>query len=425
MNRKSLGLLALLLLNLAAEASVSSFALDNVPSADDTTLDLAELAYPPYVNQSQEWSVQPFRGFLVPHHYDMMAMYKHVSGFSFRYRAAMRQAEGIGEYRDKLTYGFTLNVMDLGSDVAGYGIGSGAMLMAQSGRNGYFLFSMGLGYLTQKFDAINNPRNVAIGSRMNGTMQLGHHWELASWPGKKSPETQTIEHLWKINLELGMLHFSNANWSQPNFGINIPYASVGLKKALVHSYLRSYNDKQRLGVHRTEISDLRECPNRGWKHSSTYGEVKVPNVPLWSHSVGFRMGRRQIELDQRVTFTNLLLDYVAEHATPKIGQFWRYGVNVFFDKSYTYTKFGMASDAIRLSSFTEVALTFGHRWQFGRWGILADAGFYLYRPKDLKRAYYEGVGLSYRVISKLQAIARLKAHLSSADYMEWGLAYRL
>jgi hypothetical protein len=424
MMRKSLGLIAILLLNQAVKAAIPLLA-SSIVCQEDTSLERSELAYAPIVNQSQEWSVQPFRGFLVPHHYDMMAMYKHVTGLSFRYRAAMKAPEGQGLFCDKLTYGFTLNVMDLGSDVAGYGIGSGAMLMAQSGRNGYFLFSMGLGYLTQKFDAINNPRNVAIGSRMNGTMQLGHHWELASWPGKKSPETQTIEHLWKINLELGMMHFSNANWSQPNFGINIPYAAVGLKKALVHSYFRPYNDKKRLGVHRTEISDLRECPNRGWKLPSTYGEVKIPNVPLWSHSVGFRMGRRQIELDQRATFTNVLLDYVAEHATPKIGRFWRYGVNVFFDKSYNYTKFGMASDAIRLSNFTEVALTFGHRWRFGRWGILADAGFYLYRPKDLKRAYYEGVGLSYRVNPRLQAIARLKAHLSSADYMEWGLAYRL
>jgi len=425
MVRKSLGLLAFLLLNLVARATTLSPSLAASSPLGDTAQELAEVAYPPYVNQSQEWSVQSFRGFLVPHHYDMMAMYKHVSGLSFRYRAAMKAPEGQGAFQDKLTYGFTLNVMELGSEVSGYGIGSGAMLMAQSGRNGYFLFSMGLGYLTQKFDAINNPRNVAIGSRMNGTMQLGHHWELVSWPGRKSPQNQSIEHLWKINFELGMMHFSNANWSQPNFGINIPYAALGIKKAWVHSYFRPYNDKQREGVYRTEIRDLSGCPKRGWKHPSTYEVCGNPGEPGWSHSIGFRMGRRQIELDQRATFTNVLVDYVAEHATGRRGQRWRYGVNVFFDKSYTYTKFAVPSDAIRLNKFTEVALTVGHRWQFGRWGILADAGFYVYRPKDIKRAYYEGVGLSYHINPRLQAIARLKAHLSSADYMEWGLAYTL
>lgn len=421
---KSLGLMAFMLLNQAATANISSF--DSLGNhSQDTTIERAELAYPPIVNQSQEWSVQPFRGFLAPHHYDMMAMYKHVNGLSFRYRAAMKAPEGQGAFRDKLTYGFAVNLMDLGSDVAGYGIGSGAMLMAQSGKNGYFLFSMGLGYLTQKFDALSNPRNVAIGSRMNGTMQLGHHWELVSWPGKKIAQSTQIEHLWKLNMEAGLMHFSNANWSQPNFGINVPYLALGLKKSLVHSYFRPYNDKQRVGVHRTEISDLRESGARGWKHPSTYENCGAPGEKIWEHSLGFRMGRRQMELDQRETFTNVLLDYVAEHSTGNRGHYWRYGVNVFFDKSYTYTKFGAYSDAISLTDFTEVALTFGHRWQFGRWGILADAGLYMYRPKDMKRLYYEGVGLSYHINPRLQAIARLKAHLSSADYMEWGFAYTL
>ena len=424
MVRKSLGLMAFMLLNQAVGAQSSVSVKDSVNSLDSIT-ETAGVAYAPIVNHSAEWSVQPFRGFLLPHHYDMMAMYKHVNGLSFRYRAAMMAPEGQGAFRDKLTYGFTVNLMDLGSDVAGYGIGSGAMLMAQSGRNGYFLFGMGLGYLTQKFDAIENPKNVAIGSRWNGTMQLGHHWELVSWPGKKIAQSTQIEHLWKLNMEAGLMHFSNANWSQPNFGINVPYLALGLKKSLVHSYFRPYNDKQRVGVHRTEISDLRECPNRGWKHPSTYESCMGFDPKLWLHSIGFRMGRRQIELDQRATFTNVLVDYVAEHSTGNRNHRWRYGVNVFFDKSYTYTKFGTNSDEVGFKDYTEVALTIGHRWQFGRWGILADAGFYLYRPKDIKRAYYEGVGLSYHINPRLQAIARLKAHLSTADYMEWGFSYTL
>ena len=424
MVRKSLGLMAFMLLNQAVGAQSSVSVKDSGNSLDSIT-ETAGVAYAPIVNHSAEWSVQPFRGFLLPHHYDMMAMYKHVTGVGFRYRAAMKAPEGQGAFGDKITYGFTVNLMDLGSDVAGYGIGSGAMLMAQSGRNGYFLFGMGLGYLTQKFDAIENPKNVAIGSRWNGTMQLGHHWELVSWPGKKIAQSTQIEHLWKLNMEVGLMHFSNANWSQPNFGINVPYLALGLKKSLVHSYFRPYNDKQRVGVHRTEISDLRECPNRGWKHPSTYESCMGFDPKLWLHSIGFRMGRRQVELDQRATFTNVLLDYVAEHSTGNRNHRWRYGLNVFFDKSYTYTKFGTNSDEVGFKDYTEVALTFGHRWQFGRWGILADAGFYLYRPKDIKRSYYEGVGLSYHINPRLQAIARLKAHLSTADYMEWGFSYTL
>lgn len=441
MNLRALGLLALLLLNQLAEAQ--HVALTNLhDELQDSAMETAEVVYAPIVNQSAEWMVQPFRGFLLPHHSDMMSMYKHVTGIGFRYRAAMKATEGLGRFSDKLTYGYTLNLMDLGSEVAGYGAGAGALLMAQSGRKGYFLFGMGLGYLSQKFDAIENPRNIAIGSNMNGTMQLGYHLELASnqkyrnriflanlvnekVTGTEKHRSQLVSSLWKLNLELGMMHFSNANWSQPNFGINLPYLAVGLKKSLVHSYFRPYNDKQRVGVYRTEISDLQECSNRGWKNPSTYELSVAPRNTGWSHSVGFRAGRRQIELDERQTFVNTLLEYVAEYETGNRGHRWRYGGNVFFDKSYLYTKFGKGVEVFGLRDYTEVALTLGHRWQFGRWGILADAGFYLYRPKKTKRAYYEGVGVSYGLSPKVQLIARLKAHLSMADYMEWGINYTL
>lgn len=465
---RSLGLMALLLLNQAASAIIPLIDAKAF-SSEDTAIERAELAYPPIVNQSREWSVQPFGGFVLPHHTDMMAMYKHANGVGIRYRAAMKAEEGLGVLHDKLTYGFTVNLMDLGSAEAGYGIGTGALLMAQSGRNGYFLFGMGIGYLSQKFDALSNPRNVAIGSRYNGTMQLGYHWELKTFSkamnmkiGSKEIdrldlENKEIKDLWKLSLELGLMHFSNANWSQPNFGINVPYLGIGIKRALIHSYFHSYNDQNRLGVYPTTVRDLRESEGRGWKHPLTYNclpsqtdvsqdslatlnlglsmnkpwrehpskSLKLIYVPQWSHAIGFRVGRRQIELDQRKTFTNVLFDYVAENRSKTMGHRWRYGLNIFFDKSYLYTKFAKEPEGYGLKDFTEVAATFGHRWQFGRWGIIADAGFYLYRPSDMKRAYYEGVGVIYRVSPKIQATARLKAHLSTADYMEWGLSYFL
>ena len=112
MFRKSLGLMAFVLLNLAAGAQSAVSVKDSLKSLDSTT-ETAGVAYAPIVNHSAEWSIQPFRGFLLPHHYDMMAMYKHVNGIGFRYRAAMKAPEGQGAFRDKLTYGFTVNLMDL------------------------------------------------------------------------------------------------------------------------------------------------------------------------------------------------------------------------------------------------------------------------------------------------------------------------
>ena len=349
------------------------------------------------VYKSSEWSAQLMGGYLIPHHSDMMAMYRHATGINVKYRSAINQPNGNGANIDKITYGYTFNLLNLGSEVAGYAIGAGGLVMPQSGKYNFWILGMGIGYLTKRYDEFGNPRNPAIGSHLNGMMHLGYHFDVGPYLNKWG---------WKMYAEAGMVHFSNANWRQPNFGVNIPYLSIGAKRTL---FLAGINNKSAPWKHIKQI---------GASRSRSY--VKSPQ-----HLVGFRLGRRQIELDQRRTFVNGVLEYNCEFPRALLGPRFRVGANVFFDKSYMYSKFGLKSDAISLNDFTEVAITAGSRWEYGKWGFIADAGLYLFRPDDTKRRYYEGIGVSYKATQRVYLIARLKAHLSSADYMEWGVSYQL
>jgi opacity protein-like surface antigen len=348
------------------------------------------------VYKSSEWSAQLMGGYLIPHHSDMMAMYRHATGINVKYRSAINQPNGNGANIDKITYGYTFNVLNLGSEVAGYAIGAGGLVMPQSGKNNYWILGMGIGYLTKRYDEFGNPRNPAIGSHMNGMMHLGYHLDVGPYLNKWG---------WKMYAEAGMVHFSNANWRQPNFGVNIPYLSIGAKRTL---FLAGISNK-----------------SAPWRHIKQIGAIPSRSYVRNQHLVGLRLGRRQIELDQRRTFVNAVLEYNCEFRRALLGPRFRVGANVFFDKSYMYSKFGLKSDAISLNDFTEVAITAGSRWEYGKWGFIADAGLYLYRPDDTKRRYYEGVGVSYKATQRVYIIARLKAHLSSADYMEWGVSYQL
>lgn len=349
------------------------------------------------VYKSSEWSAQLMGGYLIPHHSDMMAMYRHATGINVKYRSAINQPNDNGANIDKITYGYTFNLLNLGSEVAGYAIGAGGVIMPQSGKSNYWILGMGIGYLTKRYDEFGNPRNPAIGSHLNGMMHLGYHLDAGRYLNEQG---------WKMYAEAGMVHFSNANWRQPNFGVNIPYLSIGAKRTL---FLAGINNKSASWKHIKQI---------GASRSRSY--VKSPQ-----HLVGFRLGRRQIELDQRRTFVNGVLEYNCEFPRALLGPRFRVGANVFFDNSYMYSKFGLKSDAISLNDFTEVAITAGSRWEYGKWGFIADAGLYLYRPDDTKRRYYEGIGVSYKATQRMYLIARLKAHLSSADYMEWGVSYQL
>jgi len=365
------------------------------------------------VYKSSEWSAQLMGGYLIPHHSDMMAMYRHATGINVNYRSAINQSNGNGANIDKITYGYTFNLLNLGSEVAGYAIGAGGLVMPQSGKYNYWILGMGIGYLTKRYDEFGNPRNPAIGSHLNGMMHLGYHLDAGRYLNEQG---------WKMYAEAGMVHFSNANWRQPNFGINIPYLSIGAKRTL---FLASNNYGKVIEI-RPEVEGGINNKSAPWKHIEQIGAIPSRScVKSPQHLVGFRLGRRQIELDQRRTFVNAVLEYNCEFPRALLGPRFRVGANVFFDKSYMYSKFGLKSDAISLHDFTEVAITAGSRWEYGKWGFIADAGIYLYRPDDTKRGYYEGVGVSYKATQRVYIIARLKAHLSSADYMEWGVSYQL
>jgi opacity protein-like surface antigen len=365
------------------------------------------------VYKTSEWSAQLMGGYLIPHHSDMMAMYRHATGINVKYRSAINQQNDNGANIDKITYGYTFNLLNLGSEVAGYAIGAGGLVMPQSGKYNYWILGMGIGYLTKRYDEFGNPRNPAIGSHLNGMMHLGYHLDAGPYLNKWG---------WKMYAEAGMVHFSNANWRQPNFGINIPYLSIGAKRTL---FLASNNYGKVIEI-RPEVEGGINNKSAPWKHIEQIGAIPSRScVKSPQHLVGFRLGRRQIELDQRRTFVNAVLEYNCEFPRALLGPRFRVGANVFFDKSYMYSKFGLKSDAISLNDFTEVAITAGSHWEYGKWGFIADAGLYLFRPDDTKRRYYEGIGVSYKATQRVYLIARLKAHLSSADYMEWGVSYQL
>ncbi len=406
MNGRRLVILAsvvLLFSRLAAQDSTQSLSKLDTLSGGDAQFK-AILCKKPRIAfyKTSEWSAQLMGGYLIPHHSDMMAMYRHATGINVKYRSAINQPNGQGANIDKITYGYTFNLLNLGSEVTGYAFGAGGVVMPQSGKYNYWILGMGIGYLTKRYDEFTNPRNPAIGSHLNGMMHLGYHLDAGRYLNEQG---------WKMYAEAGLVHFSNANWRQPNFGVNIPYLSIGAKRTL---FL---------------ITDGKGKANSAsWKHVKQIGASSPPlKLRLQSpqHLLGFRLGRRQIELDQRRTFVNAVLEYNCEFPKGLLGPRLRVGANVFFDKSYMYKKFGLKSDAISLNDFTEVAISAGSHWEYGKWGFIVDAGFYLFRPDDTKRRYYEGVGVSYKATQRMYLIARLKAHLSSADYMEWGVSYRL
>ncbi|MBL7812022.1 MAG: acyloxyacyl hydrolase [Bacteroidetes bacterium] len=329
------------------------------------------------------WGFRTLPGFLVPHHEDMQAMMAHTTAFELT-REWRLDSSGILFKRHRNPFvGLGLNYMDLGNSINGkaftffacYDLGLlGTQKWSLRGRLG-----VGTGYLTKMYSQAN-PMNRAIGSHFNGFMQVLGYMQYQ--PSKRLA----------FQLGLGLSHHSNGNFSQPNLGVNEPSLFVGCK---LSDYARKISNP-----------DL--------------GTTRVHTVQ-WQ--LGFRLGLRQISVDDEMNFTIAIADLMIQYPQNPVRR-WRLGICYYYDRTYQYTKFQPMPGA-RLDRASEIAISGGQEYRIGRVGFTGDLGVYVYRPDRTKRAYYEALGLRYYVNDHLVVMNRLKAHLTSADFFEWGICYSI
>ncbi len=366
---------------------------------------------------SDYFQLEVMRGFVAAHTQGMQELYRHTSGLQLHLqRNMLRNQYHPSLFKKPLYYGTTINYQSLGSDAAGYAIGLGFSLFIPSGHQEKTKFTVGMGggYISMPY-SINNPKNIAIGSHINGMMRLGIQRDI--WRGRR-PEA-----LGSMQVNLGMTHFSNGNWSQPNLGVNIPYFSLAYRYKILSTAKKT--------AKATEHIHALQALHRSFESNRSYTIAHR----TWGLIGGIRAGIRQMEIDQEANFTIGVVELLAERkyslselstnsnlrsctAHP------HFGLTVFLDRTYQYNKPNPLPE-YRFSKTTELALLIGNRYVFGRVGVLTDVGFYLYRPGDAKRRYFQALGLSYLVNQRIIMTARLKVHLSSADYIEWGLGYRI
>ncbi|MFN5889405.1 MAG: acyloxyacyl hydrolase [Bacteroidota bacterium] len=360
--------------------------------------------------------IEAMRGFLAAHTQGMQELYQHTLGVQVHYqRSMLRNQYHPNQFKRVFQYGTTLNYQYLGSEAAGYAVGLGFSLFFTPGLSQHTRLTVGMGggYLSKPY-SLENPKNIAIGSHINGMMRLGIQRDI--WVVKANNRRASAQ------LNVGMTHFSNGNWSQPNLGVNMPYVSMSYK------YKLDLGAKQlkRMQSHQNALKQLNSAfeANRN---------ITLSNR-TWGLVGGFRVGRRQMEIDQEANFTTGIVELLVERSysyeeftnNKNLRSFSahpHWGLTMFMDRSYQYNK-PNPLPAYNFINTTELAAIVGNRYVFGRVGVLTDIGVYLYRPSDSKRRYFQALGLSYFVNQHLILTARLKVHLSSADYIEWGVGYR-
>lgn len=337
--------------------------------------------------QNQRWvSGRYMPGFLLAHRADIKNLSAHNYGLQMDYEIDQANTAW-GSHYCKPVIGFSILYYNLGKEITGHAIGglASVKLALASGSKSdlYFTMAGGLGYLTKTFDLVENKRNQAIGSHLNGSMQFG---VLAH-----SPIGSGINYL---EYGLSISHYSNAAYKVPNLGYNIPSISIRYGFGL---------------------------PNM--EEQSTKTLTQNQKSLNWTATLFY--GRKQVNLASPIDFTNYGLQLRGIWNRSAVSA-WRLGVDYTLDKTYAYSQDNQIDLAkIGIAEQSEVAIAAGYQWRFSQVDVLAELGAYIYQPSALKSVINQRVGVVYHTTESIGLQGTLRFHEGVADFFEIGVGYTL
>ena len=255
----------------------------------------------------------------------------------------------------------------------------------QSERWGFFDFRLGQGvsYITEKYDAFENKKNIAIGSHINGFVNLQFSWE------------KHFEHFY-FGAGLDFSHISNARLKTPNQGLNTltAFASAGYNISP-----RKVYDKPKFDG---ELSDVRKFNK--WHFHFIFGLKQ--NLPDHFEARNFGVAALQGLYRKNVS---LLWDFEA-------------GIDLVYNEAnrwYYETNPVPAYQALLVGGYSGMSLSL-YRSQ-----IYFGLGVYALNIINPEGWVYNRAGIRLLSNEKWNFSIGIKAHVGVADYLEWGLGYRL
>jgi len=241
--------------------------------------------------------------------------------------------------------------------------------------------ALGLSYITELYDSISNPKNIAISSPLNLYASLGLNlsYKLSS---KISAD-----------IEINGSHFSNGSIKKPNYGLNILTSSFGLNYYL--------NQDSRAGRTHADY----EIDKSRW-FVTFCGGIKETKDPG-----GSKYGVGSLSIEFSKSFRTLL----------------RYGASLdyMYDGS-TFVHF--REDSVQYQSrlkASKLGVAFMGEMSLNRLSAFGNMGVYLYNHDKQISTIYQKIGLRYRLTKSVYTQIALKTHLNVADYIEFGVGFKL
>ncbi len=251
-----------------------------------------------------------------------------------------------------------------------------------------FRFALGLGYLTNKFDRINNYKDIAIGSHINAAINLMFEARI-----------RLSEHL-TLTGGISLQHFSNGSLKTPNYGLNAPLVNIGL----AYKPVRDNND----------IGDRYIAPTEPF--STTIRKSVEFNI---GGALGYKNMTSEFGHNYFVYhfFENTFFDVSRKS---KLGM----GIDLSYDESH---KKILEMAGITTTSPMDIirpGVNAAYELMLGKLGFIMNLGIYLSGKEKSNGPLYEKLCFQYGFSKNLFAHVLLKVHFGKADYIGWGIGYK-
>ena len=239
---------------------------------------------------------------------------------------------------------------------------------------------VGFGYVTRKFDFVDNYMNVAVGSHLNT------HFNSRFGVG------YSLTNKCEINLGLVFNHFSNANLREPNLGINTVSVFGGVNYLLGQSTKKQKNE---IGPH-VKSNYTEVFLSFGGKHTRALSSKKYLTSSL---SLEFN----------RASFRFFHIGY---------------GLDIFYDSSIEDQLISIDEDYKNAYSF-QTGIHIAPTFIYNRLNLIIQQGVYLGLTERIENyTFYNRGIIKYWINERMSVRVAMKSHLHILDFPEIGIGVK-
>ena len=332
-----------------------------------------------------------FYGFLNNYHNELRIFNAHIPAFEL---SLLKSTTGKNNWKSLYNYpevGISLFYTSFSrSDALGNAFGVyphiNFPLLKTTKQNLKFRIGLGLAYLDSKFHPTENYQNLAIGSSVNALAHFMLNYQLR------------LNNKNSLSIAFSLIHFSNGSITTPNYGLNLPMASLS------YSYQIIAGEN---GVSATALSLFHYVKNKNLRLDiqSGWGIKSQTNI----------FNKRFHILTQSFT----LFKTINKKSSVGIG------LDFSWDSSYEKLFLDEGLPPPSGLDFAKYAIAANYEMRLNKLAMKIGFGTYIYAKEKTEGPIYEKLALNYLFYKNIYASVELKAHAARAAYIAWGIGYQL